>query len=134
VHVDLGREAMNMDDLLVTVRVDPDRIELLQFVSDRNDDVRRLESEVDIVAAHEPQGADAVGVVIGHHALAVEGVRHLHTEFVGEPDQRCSRVTACGTVACQHHGPLRIAQNLDRTLYLSGRRRFGADNVARQGG
>jgi len=132
VHIYLGREAMNVDDLLVACRVDPDRIEFLQFVSDRDDHVRRLESEVDVVAAHEPQRADAIGVVIGHHAFAMESVRHLDTEFVGEPHQRCSRVTACSTVACQHHGPLRVAKNLDRALHLSGRRRFCSYDVARQ--
>ena len=124
---------MDVDDLLVGVRVDPDGVEFLQLVSDGDDDVGAVEPEVHVVAAHEADGADAVGVVVGHHALTVEGVRHRNTEVVGEANQCLGGVAARGTVARQHHRPLGVAQHLDRAVHLCSRRRLGADDVARQG-
>jgi hypothetical protein len=40
------------------------------------DHVRLIKSEIDIVTPHEPHRALGVRVVIGEHALAVEGGRH----------------------------------------------------------
>ena len=123
---------MNVDDLLVGLRVDPDRVELLQLVADRDDDVGVVEPEVDVVVPHEPERPDAVGVVVGHHALAVEGVGHRDAELLGEPHQGGGRVGAGGAVPGQHHRPLGLAQDVDRARHLAGRRRVGADDVARQ--
>ena len=39
VRVDLGRESMDVDDLLVGLGIDSDGIELLQLVTDGDDDV-----------------------------------------------------------------------------------------------
>jgi len=40
VGVDLGREAVDVNDLGLAAWVDADRVELLQLIADRNDDVR----------------------------------------------------------------------------------------------
>ncbi len=57
VRIDLGGEPVQVDDLGVAVRVDPHRVELLQFIPDGNDQVRAVEAEVDVVVAHEPHRA-----------------------------------------------------------------------------
>ena len=81
---------------------------------------------------HEPQRPDAVGVIVGHHALAMEGVGNLHTGFFGESDQGGGGVAACRTVSGQHHRLLCLAQDIGGPGNLSGGRRICANDSARQ--
>ncbi len=131
-RVDLGREAVDVDDLLVGLGVDPDRVELLQLVPDREDDVGVVETEVHVVVPHETQRPDAVVMVVRHDPLAVEGVGHRDAELLGEPHQGVGGVGTGRTVPGQHHRPLRLAQDVDRAGHLTKGRRLGANDVARQ--
>ena len=54
-------------------------------------------------------------------------------EFVGEPHQCRGGVPARGAVPGQHDRPLRVAQDIHRPRYLTGRRRLRMNHVARQG-
>ena len=74
-----------MDDLGLAARVDADRVELLQLVADGDDDVGPVEAEVDVVVAHEADRAERERMVVGEHALAVEGGRHRDVQRLGEP-------------------------------------------------
>ena len=80
-----------MDDLLVPGRVDPDGIELLEFVPDADDHVCIVKPEVDVVVAHEADGTEGVWVIVGEHALAVKGGRHRETQQLGETQQCVGR-------------------------------------------
>ena len=131
-RVDLGREPVDVDDLLVGLGIDPDRVELLQLIADRDDDVGVVEPEVDVVVPHEPQRPDAVGVVVGHDAFAVEGVGHRDAELLGEPHQGIGRVGAGGAVSGQQHRPHGCTQNVDGARHLAGGRCVSANNIARQ--
>jgi hypothetical protein len=82
--------------------------------------------------AHKPQRANAVGVVVGHHTLAVEGVGNRDTEFAGKPHQGRGGVRPGGAMPGQHHRPLRAAQDGDCARHLTGCRGVGADDVAGQ--
>ena len=88
VDVDLGREAVDVDDLLVAVGIDANRIEFLELVADRHDRIRLVESEVHVVVAHEADGAQRLRVVVREHPLAVEGGRNRHAQSLGKADQR----------------------------------------------
>ena len=92
VGVHLGRDATQVQDPLVTARVDPHRIELLQFIADADDHVRLVETEVDIVVAHEPHRAKRVRVVVREHPLAVKGGSHRQAQLLGEAPYSGRRV------------------------------------------
>ena len=79
---------------VVAAGVDPDRVELLQLVADGDDHVRAVEAEVDVVAAHEPDGAQRQRVVVGEDALAVEGRGDRDAERLGEAAQGRGRAPA----------------------------------------
>ncbi|SKU26856.1 Uncharacterised protein [Mycobacteroides abscessus subsp. abscessus] len=98
VGVDFGREPMEMDDLLVAMRVDPHRVELLQLIPHRNNDVGVLKAEIGVVTPHKADRPHAVRMVIGHRTLTVEGVGHRHTELLGEPNQCRRRTSTSGAV------------------------------------
>ena len=90
-----------MHDPLVPARVDPRRVELLQLIADADDHVRLIESEIDIVMPHEPHRAQCVPVVVGEHALAVEGGRHRQAQLLGKAPQR-ARPGPGSPVTSQH--------------------------------
>ena len=102
VRVHLGREATQMEDSLVSARVDPHRIELLQLVADADDHVRLVETKVDVVMAHEPHRAECVRVIVGEHALAVEGSGHRDAELLREALQGSRRAGPGRAVPGQH--------------------------------
>src|ERR1039457_2807870 len=84
VRIDLGGEPVQMDDLGVAARVDPDRVELLQLIPDGDDQVRAVEAEVGIVVAHEPHRAQGQRVIVREHALAVERSSDRDAERLSE--------------------------------------------------
>ena len=92
VAVDLGRKAMDVDDLLVALRIDADRIELLELVAHGDDHVGVVEAEIDIVVAHEPDRAEGLGVVVGKDPLAVERGGHRDAERVRRSGEGCRRL------------------------------------------
>ncbi len=87
VQVDFGRKPVNMDDLLVAPGIDPNRVELLELVADRDDDVGLVETEVHVVVPHEPDRTQGLRMVVGEHAFAVERRRHRDSEGLGEVHQ-----------------------------------------------
>ena len=74
-----------MDDPLVPARVDPHRVELLEFVADAHDHVSIVEPEVDVVVAHEADRSERVGVIVGEHTLAVKRRGDREPQELGEP-------------------------------------------------
>ena len=94
-----------MDDPLVAVRVDPHRIELLEFVADADDHVRLVETEVDVVVTHEPHRAEGVRMIVGEHPLAVKGRGNREAQQFGEAPQGLGRTAAGRAVPGQDDGP-----------------------------
>ena len=123
---------MDVNDLLVGGGVDPNRVELLQLIADRDDDVGVVESEVDVVVPHEPERPDAVGVVVGHDTFAMEGVGHRDSELLREAHQGIGRAGTSRAVPGQYHWSHGLTQDVDGARHLAGSRRVSANNVARQ--
>ena len=103
--VHLGRDATQVQDLLVAAWVDPDRIELLQFIADADDHVRLVETEVDIVVAHEPHRAKRVRVIVREHPLVVKGGSHRQAQLLGEAPHSGRRAGPDRPVPGQDDGP-----------------------------
>ena len=61
VRIHLGGEPVQVDDLGISLRVDPYRVEFLQFIPDGDDQVRAVEAEVDVVVAMNPTAPSASG-------------------------------------------------------------------------
>ena len=99
VRIDFGGEPVQMNDLGVAARVDSDRVELLQLIPDGDDQVGLVEAEVDVVVAHEPDRPQGQRVIVGEHALPVEGGRHGDVQGLGEADQRLAGAGPGGAVA-----------------------------------
>ncbi len=133
VPVDLGREPVDVDDLLVAARVDADGIELLELVAHGHQHVRLIEAEIDVVVAHEPHGAQGLGVVVGQHALAVERRHDGERQPLGEPLQRRPGPGPGRPVAGQHDGAPRPPQHGDRPGHLVGRGLVRARDADREG-
>ena len=132
VRVHLGGKPVQVDDLLVAARVDPGRVELLQLVADGDDQVGAVEAEVDVVVPHEPHRAQRQRVVVGEHALAVEGGRHRDAQRLGEAAQGRARPGPRGAVAGQHDRAGRRAQQRRRPLDLPAGRLVRPRHVHRQ--
>src|ERR1039458_8894356 len=62
----------------------PHRVELLQLIADTDDHVRLVETEVDVVVAHEPHSTQCVWVIVREHTLAVKGGGDRDAELFGE--------------------------------------------------
>src|SRR6202021_1515848 len=82
-----SRETTEMDDLLVARRVDPHRVELLEFVADAHDHVRIVKPEVDIVVAHEADRSQGMAVIVGKDAFAVKGRGDRGADELGKTAQ-----------------------------------------------
>ena len=111
--VDLGRKAMDVDDVLVARRIDADRIEFLQFVADGDDHVGQVETEVDIVVTHEPHCSEGLRVVVGKDPLAVEGGGHRNTQPFSETAKAVAGSAAGCAVPGQHDRVDRLPQDGD---------------------
>ena len=111
-----------MDDLLVARRVDADGVELLELVAHADDDVGLVEPEVDVVVAHEAHRTKRMGVIVGEHALAVEGRRHREAELLGEAPQRVAGTGAGCSVPGQDDRPLARVEDGPGPLDLRRRR------------
>ena len=120
--INLGREPAQMQDPLVPARVDPRRVELLQLIADADDYVRRIESKVDVIMPHEPHRAQGVRVVVGEHALAVEGGCHRQAQLLREAPQSARRPGPGGPMTSQHDRSPGAAQHRRGPLDLRCRR------------
>src|SRR5215216_2768833 len=129
VYVHLRREAVDVDDLLVALRVDALRIELLQLVPDGDNRIRRVEAKVHVIVGHEPYRTESDLVFVWEDAFAVECRRHRQRERLRESDERVLRLGACGPVPGKDYGLLCRGENLGGTGDLRGRRILGADYV-----
>ena len=88
-----------MDDLLVPIGIDPDRVKFLELVANADDDVRIVKAEVDVVVAHESNRSEGVWMIVWEDALAVERGRNWKAEQIGEFEQRCGCLRPGGTMA-----------------------------------
>ena len=118
-----------MDDLLVPAGVDPDRVELLEFVADADDHVRIVKPEVDVVVTHEPDGTEGVRVIVGEHTLAVKRGRHRETQQLGEAQQRVGRSRTGCSVPGQDDGSLARVEHCGRPRDLRRRGLIGSGRI-----
>lgn len=130
--VDLGGEAMDVDDLFVAQRIDPSRVELLELIAHRDDHISSVEPEVDIVVSHEPDSSEREGVVVGEDALAVEGGGHRYAKRLGEAVEASPRVGPRRAVAGEHDRVDGGPQDRRRSIHLRGRRLIRPGDVDRQ--
>ena len=79
--------------------------------------------------SHEPHRAEGVRVVIGEHALAVEGGRHRQAQLLGKAPQRTGRACPGGPVAGQHDRAPGSVKHRRGPLDLRCRRHVRPGNV-----
>src|SRR5208282_5971311 len=80
VSIDLGGITVNVDDLLARVWIDPLRRVFLQIVAHAYDYIGAVEAEIDIVAAHEAERAERVGMIVGKDSLSHKRGGHRDVE------------------------------------------------------
>ena len=114
VAVDLGRLEVDVDDTGRPVAVPEARRVLDEVVADADHEVGRIERDVDVVAALEPHGEEAVGVRHRHRALAHEGVDHPDAGLLGEAPELPGGTLSDRSVARQDERPLRLRDEIDR--------------------
>src|SRR5947209_17982946 len=114
-----------MDDPLLGVRVDPRGVELLELVADAYDQVGAVEPEIDVVAAHEADRADRIGVVVGNDALSEECRCDRDAQPVGEVDERFAGVVSRRTVAGPNERMTSLMHQLRSEFYLTRCWRLG---------
>jgi hypothetical protein len=127
-----GREAVQVDDLLLPAGVDPGGREFLQFVAHADNDIRLIKAGVHVVVHHEAHGPQGVGVIVGKDAFAVKGGGHRNPEALGKLDQGRLGLLAGRAVAGQDDGGGRGLQHLGRQGDLVGRRGLGVHRMHRQ--
>lgn len=88
--VHLGGQAIDVDDLLVALRIPHVRVVLHHVVSDADHDIRTLEGIPGEIVRFQPDGAERQGIPEGHHSLRT--LRRIH----GTPPvvASCERATA----------------------------------------
>src|SRR5438552_4758164 len=123
VGVNLSRIAMDVNNLLVTIRVDLHWIKLLHVIPDTYDDVRLVEAKICIIMNHESYRTERVRMVVRKDSLAHEGRCDGDVETLGETNQRFSSMIADSAVSREENGSLRHSKNFGGTRYLSWRRR-----------
>src|SRR5438552_165605 len=129
VGVNLSRIAMDVNNLLVTIRVDLHWIKLLHVIPDTYDDVRLVEAKICIIMNHESYRTERVRMVVRKDSFAHERRGDGDVKTLGETNQRFAGVIAHGPVSRNQDGALRSLQNLRCTRYLSWRRRGIAHDV-----
>lgn len=124
---------MQVDDALVPVRIDLQRVELLDLVPHADQHVCRVEAEVGVVVAHKAHSTQCVRVVVREDALSVEGGRHRYVQPFGKSQQ--GRGSACpgSTMTGEHHRMLRRCDDLSGAGDLRRRRRIRVDRIDLQG-
>ena len=81
-----------------------------------------VESEVDVITAHELHGPEGLRMVVGQYHLAVEGGGHRHPEGFGEVGEGLRSSGSGGAVARrQRDGVFGLPQDPDRPFDLLGR-------------
>ena len=101
VGVDLGRHAVDDDDLLVAVGVPVLGGVLDQVIADRDDEVGVLEAGHLVVTCLQADRPDRARVLEVDQALGHEGLGHRDPGRLGERAQRAAGMAADGAVAGQ---------------------------------
>ena len=129
VGVDLCRITMDVNDLLVTRRIDLHGIEFLHVIPDTQNHICLVEAKIGVVVYHESYRTERVWMVVRKDSLTHESRRDRDVKTLGETDKCFTRVIAHGTVSRKHHRILRSFQDFCSTRYLSGRRRGVAHHI-----
>ena len=120
-----GRKAVQVNDLLVSLGVDPHRGKFLQFIAHADNHIRLIEAEIDIIVHHETHGPQGVRVIVRKDALAVEGRGHRNLQPFGETDQGLLGLVARRPVSGQDDGALGRLQHRGGLGDLGGGRGLG---------
>src|SRR5207249_2354551 len=123
VGVNLSRIAMDVNNLLVTIRVDLHWIKLLHVIADTQNHICLVEAKIYIIVDHESNRTKRVGVVVRKDTLAHERRRDRYAETLGETNERFTCVITHSTVSREHNRSLRRSKNFGGTRYLSRRGR-----------
>ncbi len=108
VLVDFGGAVVDMQDLLVAVRVPQLRVVFHHVDADTDDQIGHFETEGHVVLGFEADGAQRQAVAGRDHALGHEGGGHGDVEFFRELDHFLRRLGADDAVAHHDHGRLGI--------------------------
>src|SRR5712664_147297 len=129
VCVNLRRIAMDVYDLLVTLRIDLYGIELLHVIADAKNHIGLIEAEVGVVVDHESYRTERVGVVVGKDPLTHERRRNRDVKTLRETNQRFTRMITHGSVSRKEDGTLRSLHDFRGTRYLNGSGRGIAHHI-----
>ena len=121
--VHLGDRPMDVHDRLVPAGVPTIRGVLDQVVAHRHHDVGVVETEVRVVADHEPDRPERVGVVVREDPFAEERRRHRQVQPFRESHERVHRAVSGDPGPGQDDGGRRSLEHLHRSLDLCVRRR-----------
>src|SRR5438094_7023090 len=123
VGVNLSRITMDVNNLLVTIRIDLHRIKLLHVITDTQNHICLVEAKVCIIVDHESYRTERVRMVVGKDSLAHEGRCDGDVETLGKANQRFSSMITDCSVSREENGSLRHSKNFGGTRYLSRRGR-----------
>src|SRR3954451_8265783 len=118
VRIHLSGKSVDVDDLGIAVRIDPDRVELLKLVTGGDDHVGSVEAEVDVIMAHEADRTEGEPMIVGQHTLAVKRCRYWDVERFGESAYRFSRLATGSPVTGQQDGVAGAGENLRGSIEL----------------